>query len=213
MNQPAARLRIDPARSRVARLRARIVAARAARQLSGISSSGRVAGRLGAGLEPLDPAMDCGNPHLSLIPEPELAARVFEAAAAALMADEIARAIRPEQIAALPVSGEARDFALRHRSLSLDRPTSEFEQIVQELVSIWARELPAPLDREYAPSAATPEQPEAEETLPQLTLSGGQNRNGSVTLPLANAPARSRRHAAALTAAMAAITSSEEASP
>lgn len=213
MNQPAAiQHPAGPARSRAAHLRARIMAARAARQLSGISSTGRIAGRLGANLAPLDPAMDCENPHLTLIPEPELATRVFEAAAAALMADEIADAIRPERIAALPVGAEARNFALRHRSLSLARPVSEFEQIVQELVAIWAKDLPAPLDREYAPQATVPEFPDNDETRLRPSRPHSRTRKATVILPLANAPDRSRRHAAALNAAMSALATPEEAS-
>lgn len=194
--------RHDPGVVRAARLRARIMAARAARLRPGIRAEGRVAGRLARDLAPLDPAMDCAAPALALIPEPALAARIFEAGAAALMADRVASAITPDRIAALDISPEARDFALRHRALSLPGNDS-FDALMQRLVALWAADLPAPLSAEYAPGPAPAPMPVAAPAAPPQPRR--RWRRAGVVLPLAPVAAVGDRHRAALDAAMAAL--------
>ncbi|TWI35141.1 hypothetical protein [Paracoccus sulfuroxidans] len=150
--------RCDPARVEGAKLRARLMAARAVRRHPGIAPTGRVVGRLGQGLSPLNPArINRETPALSLLLDSDLAERTFDAAASALLANFIAGAITPEALAELPMPQEAQDFALRHRHLSLmpeeiSEDTS-YDALRAGLVALWADSLPSPLSHEYAPGA------------------------------------------------------------
>ncbi|WBU57181.1 hypothetical protein [Paracoccus sediminicola] len=155
--------RTDPAQGAAAQRRARLMAARAVRTHPGLSAKGRLAGRLGQDLAPLniDDTYDASG--LDLVLDRDLAARVFEAAAAALMATRLSRLITSDALAGSGISAEARGFALRHRALSLpdDDTLPDHAKLVGQLAALWASTLPEPFAAEYGGGASLPEMPTA----------------------------------------------------
>ncbi|MFV0386004.1 hypothetical protein [Paracoccus sp. (in: a-proteobacteria)] len=145
----------------IARLRVRVQGVRTLLQNGLMNSGDRIIGRLGHSLPHLAPgAITEETPALSLLLNHTRAHRVFDAAAAALMANEIAQAISPEALARLPVSAEAREFALRHRYLALadDMPVlaEGIEELRDHVVACWASRLPVPLDDEVGVRPVAP---------------------------------------------------------
>ncbi|SMO45473.1 hypothetical protein [Paracoccus laeviglucosivorans] len=195
--------RPDPTELRMARARVRIMAARAARSQPGLRAEGRVAGRLGSDLAPLDATMDPTAARLALVTDPALAGRVFHAAAAALMAGQIARAITPDAVADLPVPAEYHDFALRHRALALPGAVADYPTLVAQVQAVWAAMLPPPLSGEYDPGIPAPDVRPI--TMPDRPAQPRRRwgRAPAQVLALAPLPANPDRHAAALNAALA----------
>ncbi|AGT08881.1 hypothetical protein [Paracoccus aminophilus] len=203
--------RVDPDRVAAARARARVVAARALRARPGLAAGGRLAGRLGAGLAPLPEGLDGTAPETALIADPARAKLVFEAAAAALIAGDLARAITPEVLAALPVPALARAFGLRHRALALPGARADdFARLTGEIRALWADALPAPLCGEYRPTQSLPPIPDAAPApLPVVS----RPKNKAILLPLAPR-ASGAPHRLALDAALAAFpAAAEDAAP
>lgn len=156
---PAVPQRCPPAAVARARLRAKIMAARTLRRHPGIRPLGRLSGRLSEGLPPLPEAgLQSETPELALLLDAALANQVFDAAAAALLGHNIALAITPEALANLPIPDPARQFALRHRHLSLMPGEVDarrgYDVLRQGLVALWAQDLPRPLSVEFSNGAA-----------------------------------------------------------
>lgn len=181
----------------------------------------RLIGRAARRLPTPAPDTDWMAPELALAVDPALAARVFAAAAAALMARRLAAAITPPAIEALGLSPEARAFGLAHRALALPRDACpDLPTLTARLQALWAARLPPPLDVEFggrpvAPLAVpaahaavpAPEAPSRPSRLARRRWWPGRARPGR-RLPLSSpaaGPDPADRHHAALDAALAAL--------
>ncbi|MFI0397149.1 hypothetical protein [Paracoccus jiaweipingae] len=161
----AARCRVDRAAVAAARARVALANRRGANRLDRMgaqpSAQGRLAGRVASRLPPLPPDTDANDPLLGLLLDDARAAQVLAAAAAALIAQDLARTITPQARAAADalIDPQARNFALHHRHLSAPSTpggladtdlTAALAAAHDRVRDAWLHALPAPLPAEFA---------------------------------------------------------------
>lgn len=214
------------AAAEAAAIRLTLANRRAAWAAQGLRAGGRGAGRLARDIPALG-SLDPADPALVPIVDPARGERVIAAAAAALAARPLLRAITAADRAAADalVSPEARAFAVRHRHLALPDDGAPLDRVLTRARALasadWRARLPSSLaaecpdhpasDAEPLPAPLPPpaddEAPAAEPRTPPALWAAFQalSRRRRVALPTAAFVPAPARPAAALTLALAEI--------
>lgn len=152
----AGRPRSDTAALRAAGARVALANRRAGWLPGGQAVQGRGLGRRAAALPPLGAGIDATDPLLAPAVAANAEARVFAAAAAALVGHRLALAVTAldrAEVDAL-IDAPSRDFALRRRHLSLALEGGDLAQALAAARALaqaeWVARLPEPLASEYA---------------------------------------------------------------
>lgn len=151
--------RVDARAVKAARLRVAASAARVGFEHTPLAPRGRGGARRSRHYLPIAPQdLDRETPALRLLQRPAMVDRVFSAATAALMSHRVAMAITRDAIAALPFDRAARDFALRHRNLTVldgDLPDGADAPAIQSgIAALWVSQLPPVIAKSW--DAAVP---------------------------------------------------------